>query len=124
MTAGGSCPEAGASESCDQHWLDALSDAALILGPVHGGRKRIVGFRVERVNDAAAQLGAATGADRLGVGSVIARDLLGLEHESASRLLSLFRAVLKTGTAGDLDGLAFESTAGRQATRHVRDVHV
>jgi len=124
VTAEGTCPEAGASKRCDQHWLDALSDAALILVPVHDRRRRIAGFRVECANSAAAQLGAASGGGRFGAGSILTKDFPGLERESAWRLLSLFRAVLKTGAAGGIDELAFDVTADGREVHQFRDVHV
>ena len=123
MTAG-SCQEAGTSESCERHWLDALSDAAWILAPIERGPRRAVGFRVECANRAAAQVGVAYGADRIAAGTVVDQSFLGLEPKSAARLASLFRTVLKDGTAAELDGVTFEGVAGSHAVRHVRDIHV
>ena len=123
MTAEGGCPEAGTSESYDLHWLDALSDAALIVAPVYGGRRRIVGFRVERANSGGARLGTTPGAGRSGAGSMFPDDYVGLEHESATRITSLLRGVLKTGAAGDLDGLTFAGVIDGHAVSHILDIH-
>ena len=123
MTAG-SCQEAGTSESCDRHWLDALSDAAWILAPIERGPRRAVGFRVECANRAAAQVGVACGAEHVAAGAVVDQSFLGLDPKAAARLASLFRTVLKDGTAAELDGVTFEGVPGSHAVRHVRDVHV
>ena len=123
MTAG-SCQGAGTPESCERHWLDALSDAAWILAPVERGARRAIGFRIECANRAAAQAGVVCGTDHIAAGAVVDRSFLRLERKSAARLASLFRTVLKAGTAAELDGVTFEGVAGGHAVRRVRDVHV
>ena len=123
MTADSSCLKAGTPESWDPHWIDGLSDAALLLAPVYGGRRQIAGFRVERANSGAIQLGSTSGAPRSHAGSMFPGDFGALERESATRLMSLLRGVLKTGSPGELDGLAFERVADGHAVSHIRDVH-
>jgi diguanylate cyclase (GGDEF)-like protein/PAS domain S-box-containing protein len=108
----------------DQHWLDALTDEALILSPVHGRAHRVVDFRVDYANAAAGRLGADSRQDAVGSGFLNGYLASDLTPQAAAKLVALFRSALTTGTPGSLDGLISERTIAGRNQRTVRDVRV
>jgi diguanylate cyclase (GGDEF)-like protein/PAS domain S-box-containing protein len=124
LAARGSSPKPGALDRGDQPWLDALVDAALILSPVMGKRGEIVDFRVDYANVAATELDGELCNQGLRSDFLVDRDLQDPKCQGATKLVSVFRTVLKTGVPQALDGLVYESMVAGDTRRQVRDVRV
>ncbi len=124
MAANGGPPTSRALDLGDEHWLEALADAVLILSPVKSTTHRIVDFRVDYANAAASDLDGEQTGNRLCSGSVLGRGFLNLERRNSARLVSAFRAVPRTGVPRALDGLVHETVVDGETRQHVRDVRI
>jgi diguanylate cyclase (GGDEF)-like protein/PAS domain S-box-containing protein len=108
----------------DQHWLEAMADAVLILSAVHDRHRYLTNFRVDYANAAAADLVGDAPDDRIEIGSQLGLHFLGVEEVAASELLSALREVLLTDVAAAIDGLRYRVVRDGVLTDQVRDVRI
>ncbi len=124
MSAERSYLEPGVLDPGDQHWLEAMADAVLILSPVHDRRRYLTDFRVDYANAAAAELSGDAQDDRAEVGSLVGEHFLSLDEPAATVLRAAFREVLLTDVAAAIDGLRYRVPRAGVLTDQVRDVRI
>src|ERR1700689_2154728 len=76
--------EPGVLDPGDQHWLEAMADAVLILSPVHDRRRYLTDFRVDYANAATAELTGDSGAERVEAGSLVGANFLSMDDVAGS----------------------------------------
>ena len=124
MSAQRSYPEPGVLDPGDQHWLEAMADAVLILSPVHDRHRYLTRFRLEYANAAAADLVGDAPDDRIEIGSQLGLHFLSLEEPAASELLAALRGVLLTDVPAAIDGLGYRVVRAGVLIDQVRDVRI
>jgi diguanylate cyclase (GGDEF)-like protein/PAS domain S-box-containing protein len=116
--------EPGVLDPGDQHWLEAMADAVLILSPVRDRHQYLTDFRVDYANAAAADIAGDSAGDRIETGTLVGSHFLNLEDSAATELLAAMREVLLTDVPAAIDGLRYRVRRAGAPTDQVRDVRM
>jgi diguanylate cyclase (GGDEF)-like protein/PAS domain S-box-containing protein len=119
-----SYPEPGVLDPGDQHWLEAMADAVLILSPVRDRRRYLIDFRVDYANAAADDLAGDAPDDRIEIGSHLGSHFLGADDAVAGEFVAALREVLLTDVPAAIDGLRYSVLRAGVLTDQVRDVRI